>query len=116
LQQAGSDSGQGAEISALGTTGKPVMGLFIRDWPGLEPCLDSLASLADHMMSQGWEVVFIPMHYPEDLAPVRAAARRMKFTPVIIEEGLGFRGLTKVISSLDLVVGMRLHALIIALS
>jgi polysaccharide pyruvyl transferase WcaK-like protein len=38
----------------------------------------------------------------------------MKLSPVIIEEGLGFPGLTKLIGSMDLVIGMRLHALIIA--
>ncbi|MDT3698316.1 MAG: polysaccharide pyruvyl transferase CsaB [Thermincola sp.] len=94
--------------------GRPAVGMFIREWPGLDSCLDALTGMADYMMEQGWEVVFIPMHYPADLPPARTAARRMKGSPVIIEESLGFRNLARLISSLDLVIGMRLHALIIA--
>lgn len=114
LQKVGEDPEISDEKVAPRPVGKPVMGLFIREWQGLEPCLDSLAGLADYMIGQGWEVVFIPMQFPADLAPVREVARRMKLSPVIIEEGLGFPGLTKLIGSMDLVIGMRLHALIIA--
>ena len=114
LHKVKSNPKQVPETSAIKSAGKPIMGLFIREWQGLEPCLESLAGLADYMMDQGWEVVFIPMQYPADLTPVRGVAQRMKLFPVIVEEGLGFRSLTKLISSLDLVIGMRLHALIIA--
>lgn len=114
LQKVKSNPEKVPETPATGSTGKPVMGLFIREWQGLEPCLDALAGLADYMMDQGWEIIFIPMQYPADLTPARETARRMNLPPVIIEEGLGFRSLTKLISSLDLVIGMRLHALIIA--
>lgn len=94
--------------------GKPLMGLFIREWQDMEHCLNSLAGLADYMMDQGWEVAFIPMQYPADLAPAREVARRMHGSPTIVEAGLGFHDLARLISTLDLVVGMRLHALIIA--
>ncbi len=95
-------------------SGKPVMAIFVREWRGLSGYKKAVAQLADYMYDKGWEAAFVPMQYPGDVAPAREIAGLMNHNPIIIERGLSFTELTGLVSSTDLVIGMRLHALIIA--
>lgn len=93
---------------------KPTVGLFIREWQGLTGYKKALAGLADTMSDRGWQVMFIPMQYLIDVAPAQQVAAMMKTKPLIIDQGLSLAQLTSLVNSLDLVIAMRLHALIIA--
>ena len=102
--------------AALGITppGKPVAGIFIREWPGPAGWKKAVAGMADSMYDRGWEAVFVPMQYPGDNAPAKEIAGMMKNKPHLIEQGLNFMQAVGLVSSMKIVVGMRLHALIIA--
>lgn len=93
---------------------KPVIGIFIRDWLGFPGYKAAVAGLADSLASKGRQLVFVPMQYPEDAKPAREIAAMMKTEPWIIEKRLSLTQMLGLIKSMDMVVGMRLHALIMA--
>ncbi|PKM82227.1 MAG: polysaccharide pyruvyl transferase CsaB [Firmicutes bacterium HGW-Firmicutes-14] len=92
----------------------PAAGIFIREWKGMKGYKKAVAELADNLCRRGWQVVFIPMQYPADLVPAREIAGMMKTRPEFIDKSLTFAQLAGIIKKMDLVIGMRLHALIIA--
>ncbi len=93
---------------------KPRVGIFVREWKGILAYKKAVAGLADYLFDNGREVAFIPMQFPADTAPIHEIAGMMKHRPVIIEQELDFRRLTGLVGEMELVIGMRLHALIIA--
>jgi len=103
---------------ALGipTPAGQIVGIFIREWQGQKGYKEAVAKFADTMMAKGRQVIFVPMQYPADVAPAREIAGMMGNVPVLLEEALGFSRITELVKAMDVVVGMRLHALIIAAS
>lgn len=93
---------------------KPVTGIFVREWKGIQGYKKAMAGLADYLSSQNRQVIFIPMQYPSDIAPIREIEGMMKYKADILERELSFRQLMDIVSSMNMVIGMRLHALIIA--
>lgn len=93
---------------------KPVVGIFIREWQGLIGYKKAIAGLADYLLENGREVVFIPMQSPSDVAPSVEIAAMMEHEPVIIKQGFTFDQLICMVKPMEMVVGMRLHALIIS--
>lgn len=96
------------------TGDKPGVGIFVREWKGIPGYKKAVAGLADYFYSKNRQVIFIPMQYPADIAPIREIEGMMKHKPVILDRELSFRQLMDIVASMDLVIGMRLHALIIA--
>ncbi|WP_418791111.1 polysaccharide pyruvyl transferase CsaB [Phosphitispora sp. TUW77] len=92
----------------------PVVGIFIREWQGTKGYKEAVAKFADTMLAKERQVIFIPMQYPADVAPAREIAAMMGYAPVLAEKALGFSRIAELVKSMDIVVGMRLHALIIA--
>jgi polysaccharide pyruvyl transferase CsaB len=97
-------------------TDKPYrrIGFALRNWQGLTGFKAAVAEAADYLAEQGWEVVFVPLHYPDDLVAARDIASRMRFPSRIIEERLSVQGVMQELARIDLLVGMRLHSLIFA--
>lgn len=93
---------------------KPRVGIFVREWKGIPAYKIAVAGLADYLCDNGREAVFIPMQFPADIAPIYEIAGMMKHQPVIIERDMDFSRLIGLVNAMDLVIGMRLHALIIA--
>lgn len=93
---------------------RPVLGVSVREWRGLTGYYQVLAKGCDHLARQGWQVVFIPMHFPSDIAPSREVARWMKESSVILRENSPVTTVMGVIGHTSLMLGMRLHALIVA--
>ncbi|MGB9860633.1 MAG: polysaccharide pyruvyl transferase family protein, partial [Moorellaceae bacterium] len=93
---------------------KPLAGMSVRFGPFLEGAAEALARMADELVSQGWEVVFLPFHFPRDVEAGYQVQRLMQAPSVLIKERLTLEELVGIISCLDLLVGMRLHALILA--
>lgn len=94
--------------------GEPVVGIFIREWQGIQAYKKAVAGLADFLIEEGKRVVFIPMQYPSDIGPAIEIKTLMKNEPLIIKQGYAFEQLIGLVQPMELVVGMRLHALIIA--
>jgi polysaccharide pyruvyl transferase CsaB len=93
---------------------RPVLGVSVREWRGLTGYYKVLAKGCDHLARLGWQVVFIPMHFPADIAPSREVARLMQEPAVILRDKSSVATVMGVIGHAGLMLGMRLHALIMA--
>ena len=93
----------------------PVFGFSVREWRDWRHYKDVLAQAADSMAAEfGARIVFIPMQWPDDLATAQKIAGRMKHPAVILTEEYMTNELLSLTGNLDLLVGIRLHALIFA--
>ena len=90
------------------------IGFALRNWKGLTGFKTAAAEAADYFRRQGWEVVFIPFHYPDDLTAAREVAAKMHAPAPIIAERNSVWAVMQEIRQLDLLIGMRLHSLIFA--
>lgn len=88
------------------------MGFAVRDCKGLNA--DTLARVADHFADKGWEIVFLPFCSPVDTAVSRLIAGQMQQKSYIAAQITHPREMMKAISACDFVVGVRLHALVMA--
>lgn len=95
---------------------KPLVGVSVRKWKYLQGYHDNLARLLDELAGSGYQVVFIPMAYPDDIVESQQVAQLMQHDAGIIEKNLTSTEHLALISHLDLMIGMRLHALIFAAS
>ncbi|NTV89180.1 MAG: polysaccharide pyruvyl transferase CsaB [Clostridiales bacterium] len=98
----------------------PMVGISLRKYPGHEKVEHEkyenvIAMLADHMSQEfGVLPVFIPMQYPDDVPILENVARKMKTNNHIINKKLTVKETYELISRMDMVLGMRLHALVFA--
>jgi len=88
------------------------IGISLRSWPGLNGL--ELAELGDYLVQKGFQVVFLPFHFPGDIAVCREVAKLMKEESHIIKENLSALDMMDVVGKMHLVIGMRLHALIMS--
>lgn len=94
---------------------RPIIGLALRSWhEGADVAV--LAEAADALAAEtAAQVVFIPMQLPDDVAVSRAVLARMtRPGGAVLARRHHPREMLALINALDLVVGMRLHALIFA--
>ncbi len=110
------DHGNGALDKLLEPLdGRPKIGIAVRSWRGQERYLREIASAADFLANELTAgIVLIPMYQKEDLPVSRELAGLMSHTPVILEENLAPPQLLSLFTRLDLVLAVRLHALIFA--
>ncbi len=95
--------------------GKPVLGVAVRPWPGQERFLPEIAGALNCLLQELEAVaVLVPMHYEEDLPVCRELAAMLKHRPVVLEEQLSPPEVAGLFQRFDLVLAMRLHALIFA--
>jgi len=95
--------------------GQPTAGISLREWPFFnEKDKMVMAKLADQLSNSGWKVIFMPFHYPADLTACRMVKQLMETPAQIMDEVLTAREAGSIIYSLDLLIGMRLHSLILA--
>jgi len=93
---------------------KSLIGVAIRSWPTDREYIRNLATACDELAIRGNKIVFLPMQYPNDLDASRQVQSQMRYASLIIDQQLSFREVASIISTFDLVIGMRLHALILA--
>jgi polysaccharide pyruvyl transferase CsaB len=90
-----------------------LFGLAVRPW-GDGRVLDAVAAAARGAGAQlGARWVLLPMHRPRDVAAADAVAARLDGA-VVVRERFGPQEMLALAGGLDLLVGMRLHALIFA--
>ena len=93
---------------------KPLVGISIRPWYVKDSFVDTMARFADYISDKGINVLFIPMQGSKDLEISNRILKAMKNQGFILrdeyrpEETLGIFGM------LEILIGMRLHALIFA--
>ncbi len=95
----------------------PLVGFSIRRWAGYDGYSRILAETADYMAEKyNAKPVFIPLHFPSDLAVAEDIASKMKHSSYILRNLYSVDKILGVMNKLDLVLGMRLHALIYSVS
>jgi polysaccharide pyruvyl transferase CsaB len=106
-------------LDSLGIdSNKPYIGFSVRNYPGHgsyehESYETVISGLADYMYEKyGLVPVFIPMQYPVDIPILKRIAAQMKNSSHVVEKTLDVRETASLICCMDMLVGMRLHALI----
>ena len=94
------------------------IGFSLRKYPGHEKVEHEkyenvIAALADHMAEKyGLLPVFIPMQHPDDVPILANVAAKMKCRNYIIRDKLNVYDTYEIISKMEIMVAMRLHALV----
>jgi polysaccharide pyruvyl transferase WcaK-like protein len=108
--------GEPLDLAAEGLAGDdaPLVVVSVRKWQGGDATAHSLAGAVDHLAGRhGARVAFLPLGGPPDAEVSTTIIRRCASTPVLLPDyALGQAA--QVIGRASLVIGMRLHALIIA--
>jgi polysaccharide pyruvyl transferase CsaB len=93
----------------------PLVGISVREWRDWPYYKQVLAAAADRCITEfGARVVFIPMQYPDDVAVARKIVSRMQQPAAILQEKYTTTELLSLVGNLDILIGIRLHALIFA--
>lgn len=101
-------------LQEFGITSHKLVGVALRYWKALEGYQGDLARVLDNLAENGYQIVFVPMDYPNDLKESRRVAGLMQHDSFIIDNNLTSLEHIALISNFDLLVGMRLHSLIFA--
>jgi len=95
-------------------TTKKWVGISVREWKGYKEYKEIIAKTADYLVDRNYEILFIPMQYPNDVNTSMEIANMMENTPKILNKKYSPRELIGIIGKIDLLLGMRLHSLIFA--
>lgn len=91
----------------------PLIGISARKWRGHEVYTQKIAALTDYLYEKhNIKAVLIPMHYPHDTEINNEIAAMMKHKPFIINHKYNVPQTLGIIKNMDIILGMRLHALI----
>ena len=93
---------------------KPIIGISIRKWKGQEHYTGIIAKTADYLVRRNFQVVFIPMQYPDDYLISTEITSMMETNAKVIEEQYTPQEILGLIGKLHLLIGMRLHSLVFA--
>jgi len=93
---------------------KPLIGISIRKWKGQENYKSIIAKTADYLVKRNFQVVFIPMQYPDDYVISSEIIGMMDTSAKVIEEQYSPQQVLGLIGKLHLLIGMRLHSLVFA--
>ncbi len=92
--------------------GKKTLMVAARNWKHSDHFFKEIADSCDAMAEQGWQVVFLPFHYPEDVEAGRNIAELMKQQAIVLEGNYSPQDTMAMLKNADLIMGMRLHSLI----
>jgi len=93
----------------------PLIGVSVREWKDWSYYKTTLAEAADRLVAEcGARVVFLPMQWPDDMNIARKITGRMKQPAGLLEEEYTTSELLSLVGNLDMLIGIRLHALIFA--
>ncbi|MDF2501802.1 MAG: colanic acid biosynthesis protein [Anaerosporomusa subterranea] len=93
--------------------GGPVIGISVREWKDMAHYKKVFAGVADQLAAKGARLVFIPMQKPDVEAATRIVAY-MRQPAVVLTEEYRTDELLSLMGNLDMLIGIRLHALIFA--
>lgn len=94
---------------------KPIVGICAREWRGLLHYKKVLADISDRITETfGVQIVFIPMQFPEDVRVAEKITAYMKSTPILLNDEYTTSELLSITGNLDMLISIRLHALIFA--
>ena len=90
------------------------IGVSVRRWNGWEKCQHELAMALNRLAAQiDAKIIFIPMHFPEDIKAAKSTAKLINSCTVIDEE-LKTAETLSLVGCMDVLISIRLHALVFA--
>jgi polysaccharide pyruvyl transferase WcaK-like protein len=93
----------------------PLVGISVREWKDWSHYKSVIAETADRLVAeQGAKVVFLPMQWPGDIDAARKVLSRMRQPATLLTEEYTTSELLSLTGNLNLLIGIRLHALIFA--
>jgi polysaccharide pyruvyl transferase CsaB len=103
-------------LAAEGVSGPgPFVAVVVRPARALERAGGEIARVVDLLSTQfGAQVVFVPFQLPADSEAAISIIRRCRTSPVLLGGGYDLETMTALFSRCAAIVGMRLHALILA--
>lgn len=94
---------------------RPRLGVSVRQWRGLEEYKEILSLAIDSFaQSHNFQVVFLPLQHPDDVVASEEVLSFMTAPGVIIRERCDVPTTMALYGAMDMVLGMRLHALVFA--
>lgn len=90
----------------------PFIAVSVRSWSTDTYYKRKIASCLDKLASDGYSILFVPMHGAHDEIASKETAAEMKASSQIISGQLSMQGKIAIIGKSKLLIGMRLHALI----
>lgn len=95
--------------------GGELVGFSVRKWWDHEKYEETIAGLADYLIDRyNVKPLFIPMHFPEDVHIIENIVSKMKGKGYVIKNKPSVSEMLGIIRKTQLLIGMRLHALIFA--
>ena len=115
INPVGKEAGR-AILKNYGADGaKPVVGISVREWRGWDKYKKVLAEVSDSIVRElKARVVFLPMQYPEDVKVAEGIAAMAEEECTVLKDEYNTAELLSLVGNMDLMLGIRLHALIFA--
>lgn len=93
----------------------PLIGISVREWKDWKQYKQVLVEAADQLAAEfGAKIVFLPMQWPEDCAVSKKMAIRTQKKSIVLDEEYTTGELLSLVGNCDMLIGIRLHALIFA--
>lgn len=93
----------------------PIIGISVREWKDWAHYKKVLAQVADQLAAElGARIVFLPMQWPEDVAVSIKIANCTQHGAIVLSEEYTTSELLSLVGNFDVLIGIRLHALIFA--
>ena len=93
---------------------KKIVGLSVRNWKDAETWTKAFATYIEKMAKEDVSLVFIPMQHPDDTRVAKSLCEKGFENVYFLDGTYRVEELMSIIGGLNLLVGMRLHALIFA--
>jgi len=90
---------------------RPLLGVILQDIEGNEQYKKTVASAADRLVQDGWEVLFIPFDFAADIQVCQEVSWIMQQKSLLLKEKLSLVECFSLLGELDLLLGMKLPAL-----
>ena len=110
-----------ADLREIGISGndaekrKPLIVAAIRAWGG-NSHIKPVSEFLDKRINDGWDVLLLPAHYPDDTVAMNEICHCMAEKPYLLDKCLTAREFLALTARADMVFSMRLHGLICALA
>lgn len=93
----------------------PLIGISVREWKDWPQYKQVLTEVSAQIIREfGARIVYLPMQYPEDLTVARRIAGQSTTKVIVLDEEYTPSELLSLVGNLDMLIGVRLHALIFA--